>query len=152
MGRLLSFVDMPAAPHREARASFLWVSGERAGLLLQLRRLVRLGLADGVLEELLLDRRRRSYHCRSTAAPRHCRIRSSPSERGMGWWRLGSSDAGPGAPPSLFHLARALAGGLLAFRLFGFLVIMHAIWHAEEPAATGIGAPCKQRQSDVAGA
>jgi hypothetical protein len=69
----------------------------------------------------------------------------------VGWWRLDSSDAGPGAPPSLSHLARALASGLLGFRLFGFLAIMHAIWAAEELAATGNGAPCRPRQSDVAG-
>jgi hypothetical protein len=48
----------------------------------------------------------------------------------MGWWRLGSSDADPGAPPSLSHLARALASGLLAlaFRLFGVFAIIDAIW------------------------
>jgi hypothetical protein len=69
----------------------------------------------------------------------------------MGWWRLDSSDAGPGAPPSLSHLASALASGLLGFRLFAFLAIMHAIWVAEEPAATENGAPCRPRQSDVAG-
>jgi len=72
----------------------------------------------------------RSFHCRSTAAPRHCRIRSSPSERGTGWRRLGSSGADPGAPPSLSHLARALPSGLLAFRLFRVLALMHAIWDA----------------------
>jgi hypothetical protein len=55
----------------------------------------------------------------------------------MGWWRLGSSDADPGAPPSLSHLASALVSGVLAFRLFGVSAIMHAIWDAEEPAATG---------------
>jgi hypothetical protein len=93
----------------------------------------------------------RSFHCKSTAAPRHCKIRSSPSERGAGLSQL-SSDAGVrSAPPSLSHLARALASGLLAFRLFGVLAIMHAIWNAEEPAATGNGAPCRPRQSDVAG-
>jgi hypothetical protein len=55
----------------------------------------------------------------------------------MGWWRLDSSDAGPGAPPSLSHLASALVSGVLAFRLFDVSAIMHAIGDAEEPAATG---------------
>jgi hypothetical protein len=45
----------------------------------------------------------------------------------------------------------ALASGLLAFRRFGCLAIMHPIWDAEEPAATGNGAPCRPLQSDVAG-
>jgi hypothetical protein len=50
----------------------------------------------------------------------------------LGWWRLDSSDADPRAPPSLSHLARALASELLAlaFRLFGVLAIMDAIWEA----------------------
>ena len=74
----------------------------------------------------------RSFHCRSTAAPRHRRIRSSPSERGRGWWRAGSSDIDPTAPPSLSHSARSLANGLLelAARLFGVLAFIHGIWDA----------------------
>ena len=62
-----------------------------------------------------------------------------------------SSDAGPGAPPSLSQLARALASALLGFRVFGVLAIIYAIWDAEEPAATANEAPCRPRQSDVAG-
>jgi hypothetical protein len=38
---------------------------------------------------------------------------------------------------------------LLALRLFGVLAIMHAIWDAQESAATGNGAPCRPRQSDA---
>jgi hypothetical protein len=47
-------------------------------------------------------------------------------------WRPGSADADPGAPPSLSHLARALASGLpaLAFRLFDVLAVIHEIWDA----------------------
>ena len=69
----------------------------------------------------------------------------------MGWSRLGSSDAGPGAPPSLSHLARALASGLLAlaYRLFGVLAIMHAIWDAGRACRhLGTGRHVDQRQSD----
>jgi hypothetical protein len=44
-GRLLSFVDTPAAPHRD----------EARDLLLQLPRLARVSHADGVLDKLLLE-------------------------------------------------------------------------------------------------
>jgi hypothetical protein len=120
-------------------------------LLLQLRRLARLAHGNGVFEKLPRWMGvGRSFHCKRTAAPRHCKIRPSCSERGTGMSRLGSSDAGPGAPPSLSHLARALASESLGFGRFGVLAIMHARWDPEESAATGNEAKCRARQSDLA--
>jgi hypothetical protein len=57
------------------------------------------------------------------------------------WTLRLSSDAGPDAPPSLPHLARALASGLLAlaFRLFGVFAIIDAIWDVSSCRHPGTG-------------
>ena len=110
-------------------------------LLLQLRRLARLSHGAGVLEELLLDGHRQIIPLQEHGPPRHCRIRSSPSDRGMGCDGPVRPVPTPGAPPSLSHLARALASGLLAlaFRLFGVLPFIYAYGCLSACRHLGIG-------------
>jgi hypothetical protein len=119
-------------------------------LLLQFRRVARLTHGNGVFEKLPLDGCRQIIPLQKDRRPKALQDTPLFLREGHGFVAAWFFRCWPRRTSFAFHLAKALASGLLALRLFGVLATMHAIWDAEESAATGNGAPCRPRQSDLA--